>query len=268
MSCKPEGDSGLQELRRRGHILCGLDLEEHRKRDIEQKVRDAEEMWTRVLQQAKLSLDKAEKQCALQSQLRDFETLRTNTRTWLEEKQHSLVSLDNQTEAGKIINMAQVSWDNKGLVFVFDAQAALTCFAPYLSLFFNTLISSQTILSSKPEGDSKLTELRRQSQSLCEHQDLEEDTRREAQQAVKDSEERWRTVLQKAEDTLKKAEVQYSISREMEALSTQALSTKSWVKDLQEQAAAKGRGTQGSKAELEDRLNTAQVKHEIQGCFC
>ncbi|KAG7234117.1 hypothetical protein INR49_005781 [Caranx melampygus] len=223
MSCKPDGDSRLQELRRRGQILCCLDLEEHRKRDIEQIVKDAEEKWTSVLQHAKLSLVKAEKQCALQGQLRDFETLRTNTRTWLEEKQHSLVSLDGQTEAEKIINTAQ------------------------------------TILSSKPEGDSKLTELRRQSQSLCEHEDLEEDTRRETQQAVKDSEERWRTVLQTAEDTLKKAEVQYSISREMEALSTQALSTKSWVKDLQEQAEAKGRGTQGSKAELEDRLNTAQV---------
>lgn len=126
-------------------------------------------------------------------------------------------------------------------------------------MFFNP----QTILSCKPEGDSKLTELRRQSQSLSDHQDLEEDARREAQQTVKDSEEKWRTVLQAAEDTLKKAEVQYSLSRELQAFHTQAGSTKTWVKELQQQAEAKGSGTQGSRAQIEDRLSTAQVRYKI-----
>lgn len=125
------------------------------------------------------------------------------------------------------------------------------------------LFYPQTILSCKPEGDSKLTELRRQSQSLSDHQDLEEDARREAQQAVKDSEEKWRTVLQAAEDTLKKAEVQYSLSRELQAFHTQAGSTKTWVKELQQQAEAKGSGTQGSRAQIEDRLSTAQVRYNI-----
>lgn len=121
----------------------------------------------------------------------------------------------------------------------------------------------QTILSCKPEGDSKLTELRRQSQSLSDQEDLQEDARREAQQTVKDSEEQWRTVLQAAEDTLKKAEVQYSLSRELEAFHTQAGSTKTWVKELQQQAEAKGSGTEGSRAQIEDRLSTAQVKCKI-----
>ena len=121
----------------------------------------------------------------------------------------------------------------------------------------------QTILSCKPEGDSKLAELRRQSQSLSDQEDLEEDARREAQQTVKDSEEKWRTVLQAAEDTLKKAEVQYSLSRELEAFHTQAGSTKTWVKELQQQAEAKGSGTQGSRAQIEDRLSTAQVRYYI-----
>lgn len=125
------------------------------------------------------------------------------------------------------------------------------------------LFYPQTILSCKPEGDSKLTELRRQSQSLSDHEDLEEDARREAQQTVKDSEEKWRTVLQAAEDTLKKAEVQYSLSRELQAFHTQAGSTKTWVKELQQQAEAKGSGTQGSRAQIEDRLSTAQVRYNI-----
>lgn len=125
------------------------------------------------------------------------------------------------------------------------------------------LFYPQNILSCKPEGDSKLTELKRQSQSLSDQEDLEENVRREAQRRVKDSEEQWTTVLQSAENTLKKAEVQYSLSRELEAFRTQAGSTKTWVKELQQQAESKGTGTQGTRAQIEDRLNTAQVKHEI-----
>ena len=129
----------------------------------------------------------------------------------------------------------------------------------FITLYIFSLTSSQTILSSRPVGDSKLTELRRHSQSLSD----QEDTRREAEQMVKDCEEQWRTVLQTAEDTLKKSEVQYSLSREMEILSAQAGSTRCWVKDLQEQADSKGKGPRGSQAQLEDRLSTAQVKYDI-----
>lgn len=87
--------------------------------------------------------------------------------------------------------------------------------------------------------------------------------KREAQQAVKDSEEQWSTVLQSAENTLKKAEVQYSLSRELEAFRTQAGITMTWVKELQQQAESKGSGTQGSQAQIEDRLNTTKVKHKM-----
>lgn len=122
----------------------------------------------------------------------------------------------------------------------------------------------QTILSCKPEGDSKLTKLRKRSQSLSDQEDLEETLRQEAQRTVKESEEQWRTVLETAENTLKKAEVHYSLSRELEAFRSKAGSTKAWVKKLlQQQAGSKGSGTQGSRAEIEGRLNTAQVQGNI-----
>lgn len=123
--------------------------------------------------------------------------------------------------------------------------------------------SPQTVLSCKPEGDAKLTELRRQSQSLSEQQDLQDSVKQEAQQTVRDSEEQWTTVLQSAENSLKRAEVQYSLSRELEAFRSQAGSTDTWVKELQQQAESKGSGTQGSRAQIEDRLSTAQVKQKI-----
>lgn len=79
-------------------------------------------------------------------------------------------------------------------------------------------------------------------------------------QTVKDSEEQWRKVLETAENTLKKADIQYSLSRELEAFRAHAGSTKTWVEGLQKQADSMGSSTQGSKAQLEARLSTAQVK--------
>lgn len=104
-------------------------------------------------------------------------------------------------------------------------------------------------------------------QSLSEQQDMDDNVKQEAQQAVKDSEEQWRTVLQSAENVLKKAEVQYSLSREMEAFRGHAGSTKSRIKELQQQTESKGSGMKGSQAQIEDRLNTAQVKHKIRESF-
>ncbi|KAF3845085.1 hypothetical protein F7725_008248 [Dissostichus mawsoni] len=222
-SSKTKGDSMLQELKRQSQILCGQDLEEPRKQEVQQKVRCAEEQLARVLQSAKGAQDQAEKQCALEGELKDYEALKEDTKAWLEEKQKSLVSLDVQT----------------------DPEITIT--------------TAQTILSCKPEGDSKLTKLRKRSQSLSDLEDLEETLRQEAQQTVKESEEQWRTVLETAENTLKKAEVHYSLSRELEAFRSKAGSTKAWVKKLQQQANSKGSGTQGSRAEIEDRLNTAQA---------
>lgn len=87
--------------------------------------------------------------------------------------------------------------------------------------------------------------------------------KQQVQHTVQDSEEQWRRVLQSAEEHMKKAEVQYSLSRELEAFRNQAKSTTCWVKELQQQAESKGSGTQGSKAQIEDRLSTAQVGQKI-----
>lgn len=108
MSFKAEGDSRLQELKRKGQSLSGQDLEERKKQEFQQKVRDAEEQWMRVLRYANQACEQAERQFAQEGQLRGFEALRENTRSWLEEKQQTLVSLDNQADPEKTINTAQV----------------------------------------------------------------------------------------------------------------------------------------------------------------
>lgn len=53
-------------------------------------------------------------------------------------------------------------------------------------------------MSSKPDGDCQVNNLRRRGQSLCDRQDVEESRRLQVQQTVRDTEEEWRDVLQAA----------------------------------------------------------------------
>lgn len=66
----------------------------------------------------------------------------------------------------------------------------------------------QNILSSRPEGDCKVNNLRRRGQSLCDHQDAEEGKKSHVQQTVTDTEEQWRAVLQAAKQVQAAAEAQ------------------------------------------------------------
>lgn len=56
----------------------------------------------------------------------------------------------------------------------------------------------QTILSSKPDGDCMVNNLRRRGQGLCDHPDADKGRQAHVQQTVRDTEEQWRTVLQAA----------------------------------------------------------------------
>lgn len=114
-------------------------------------------------------------------------------------------------------------------------------------------------MSAKPDGDSRLSALRQQCQSLLDQEGLEEQERREAVEMLQASEEQWKTLLEAAENCLQRAEVQYSLSRELEAFCTHASSTESWIEGLQTRADVMRGGTEGSRAQIEERLNAAQV---------
>lgn len=106
---RPDGDSKVQEVRRRCQNLCSQDLAESKKQEVENKVKSIEERWTNLMQTAKQELDHAERKCALESQVRSFKDVSESTKAWLEEKQQSLDSLDLQTDPEKTITAAQVS---------------------------------------------------------------------------------------------------------------------------------------------------------------
>jgi hypothetical protein len=119
-------------------------------------------------------------------------------------------------------------------------------------------VSFQTILSCRPEGDSKLQDLKRRGQSLCEHQDLEESRRREVQQTVRDMEEEWRRVLQTAEETLTKAEMQSAVEGQLRDLETQKENSRVWIKGQHQHLLSLG-----SQAKTENRIQTAQVSLQL-----
>lgn len=103
----------LQNLKIKAQSLLDHEHDEHKKQEIQQKVRDTEERWIRLQKDAKEVMVLAERQRALDSQLQDFEATREKTRVWLEEKQQSLVFLSSQKDPEQIISTAQVSLDNK-----------------------------------------------------------------------------------------------------------------------------------------------------------
>ncbi|XP_055011498.1 nesprin-2-like [Boleophthalmus pectinirostris] len=226
LSSKAEGDSKLQELRRRGQSLRP-DLDEQTRSDASRTVEEMEGQWTELLQDVRQILGQSERQCALENLMKEYNQTKEKTTAWVQEKEDRVKSVGVNTEPEQTINTAQM------------------------------------ILSSKPEGDSKLSDLRRQTQSLLDRDDVDEDTRHQADRVLTEAEYQWRDVLQKAEEMLKRAQDQYTVHREMDAFRAQATSTESWVQDLRRQQEEKGTGATGTQAEIEQRLNTAQM---VLGC--
>ncbi|CAL8274010.1 unnamed protein product [Merluccius merluccius] len=242
LSTKQEGDAKMADLQSRAQGLCeNEDLEESRRREVQQTLRDSREQWRSVLESTKRAVEEEERQCALEGLLADVHAQRKSTTAWLEDKQQALLSLDTQGDPETSIHTAQVRSDMG-------------------QNMKNVHSNVHAILGSKPEGDGKVDDLRRRGQSVCEREDLEGSRRTEVQRAVREAEEQWRNVLEKAEEVLRRAELQYSLSRELDAFRGQAGSAGDWVKDLQRQADSLGSlVTQGSQEQIESRLNTAQT---------
>lgn len=75
-----------------------------------------------------------------------------------------------------------------------------------------------------------MDDLRRQSELLCEQEDLEEGRKQELQQSVRGTEEQWRTALQIVEEALEKAKTQALL----EAFQAQNERVQSWIRDQEQ----------------------------------
>ncbi len=106
-------------------------------------------------------------------------------------------------------------------------------------------------MTSKPEGESKVLDLKRRGESLCEH--LKDSRKPEVQQLVKDTEQQWRTVLQAA----RQAEFR-GLSDDFD---TQSKNTQSWIRDRQQKLQSVS-----SLTPPEERSHTAQVCLNLLYC--
>lgn len=104
----------------------------------------------------------------------------------------------------------------------------------------------QTFQTNKPDGESRVQELKRRGQTLFERKELEESRRQEVQQSLTGTEQQWRTVLQMA----RQAEL-HTLSDNFD---TQSKNTQSWIRDKQHQLQSVGIHTPP-----EHRSHTAEV---------
>lgn len=78
-------------------------------------------------------------------------------------------------------------------------------------------------MTSRPEGDCKVNNLRRRGQSLCDQQDVDEGRKQRVQQTVRDVEELWKAVLQDASQLKAAAEAEIAQEAERKRLQVREL---------------------------------------------
>lgn len=88
---------------------------------------------------------------------------------------------------------------------------------------------------------------------------MEDGSGPESAEALKASEELWGELLRDADNLLKKAEVAYSLSRELQAFSSQAADAQAWLDGLRAKLDGIGTDSRGGRARTEDGLNAAHV---------
>lgn len=89
----------MLDLKRQGERLCEQ-LDESRKPEVEQLVKDTEQQWKTVLQAAK--------QAELRSLSDDFDTQSKNTQSWVKDHRQQLQSVSSQTPPEERVHTAQV----------------------------------------------------------------------------------------------------------------------------------------------------------------
>ncbi|KPP74990.1 Nesprin-2-like [Scleropages formosus] len=226
---RDEGEAKLQDMMKRWKELSEhQDLQESNRSEVLQTVHDVEQEWNTILQSAKDLRNKIEAQNRLFQDISAFETLVDSTGAWIRDLQQQVQALDEGGER------SQAETEQR-------------------------LQEVQALLDFRDDGDAKLRDLRKQGQELSEQQDLQESKRKEVLQMVRDAEQEWNTVLQYSQDLQSKVEAQNLLAQESHAFQNLVDSTRAWIRGLQQEAKALDKGSEGSQAQLEERLQKAQV---------
>ncbi|KAG9336609.1 hypothetical protein JZ751_002956 [Albula glossodonta] len=132
-------------------------------------VRESDDMLQRYHSLQARLIRQTEAQSALARESQEFEAQAESIKVWIRDLQQQLNSLEKGTEGSQ----AEVE---------------------------DRLQKVQALLSARSEGDSKLQYLRQRGQTLSQQRDLEESRRGGVLQALRESEEQWRALMQSAEE--------------------------------------------------------------------
>lgn len=84
-------------------------MEESRKQQVQQSVRDAEDQWRTVLQTAEDALNKAETRVLLDKDLDTFKTQNESVQSWIGDREQNLQSLAGHMQVEEKLQIVQVS---------------------------------------------------------------------------------------------------------------------------------------------------------------
>lgn len=101
--------------------------------------------------------------------------------------------------------------------------------------------------------------MRREAEGLWSRAGLGEKRKQEIHQNLKSIEEEWKKVIVGAQERKNKAELQDSLSRELEIFHNQEESIRNWMKNRKDDLESLGKSTYGTQEQIEERLNKAQV---------
>lgn len=115
------------------------------------------------------------------------------------------------------------------------------------------------MMNSESDGDCKLATLRRKAEGLCFREGLDEKRKQEIHQNLRSIEEEWKKVMAGALELKNQAELQNSLSRELEIFYNQEDGISTWVKHQKDDLELLGKSTYGTQDQIEERLKKAQV---------
>lgn len=88
---------------------------------------------------------------------------------------------------------------------------------------------------------------------------LDEHRKESIQQTLKDAQEKLRMLMEIAQEHRNQAELQDSLSRELQIFQLEEKMIQSWIGELKQELVSLGKSTHGTQEQLEERLNKAQV---------
>lgn len=84
-------------------------MEEGRKQEVQQSVRETEEQWRTALQTAEENLNKAEAQTLLDKELDAVKTQNENVQSWIKDQEQNVQPLGGCMQAEEKLQIAKVS---------------------------------------------------------------------------------------------------------------------------------------------------------------